>query len=104
MITIDRFTTWALAAGAALAIGGGYLLDGPSDEQVERAIAADLQAARRDELRMTLMTKRCHQERGPSAELIQIAGSDDYVCREREIEPTPAEVPHRYAGLSGRKL
>ena len=103
MITLDRFKIWALAAGAALAIGGGYLLDGPSDEQVERAIAADLQAARRDELRMTLMTKRCHQERGPSAELIQIAGSDDYVCREREIEPTPAEVLHRYAQLGEKK-
>ena len=103
MITFDRFTTWALAAGAALAIGGSYLLDGPSDEQVERAIAADLQAARRDELRMTLMLKRCHQERGPSAELIQIRGSDDYVCREREIEPTPVEVLHQYAKLGGEK-
>lgn len=103
MITLDRFKIWALAAGAALAIGGSYLLDGPSDEQVERAIAADLQAARRDELRMTLMLKRCYQERGPSAELVQIAGSDDYVCREREIEPTPAEVLHRYAKLGGGK-
>ena len=103
MITLDKFTTWALALGAALAIGGSYLLDGPSDEQVERAIAADLQAARRDELRMTLMLKRCYQERGPSAELIQIRGSDDYVCREREIEPTPAEVLHRYAQLGEKK-
>ena len=103
MITFDRFTTWALAAGAALAIGGSYLLDGPSDEQVERAIAADLQAARRDELRLSLMTKRCFQERGPSAELIQIAGSDDYVCRATEIEPTPAEVLHRYAQLGEKK-
>ena len=103
MITFDRFTTWALAAGAALAIGGGYLLDGPSEEEVERAIAADLKAARRDELRMTLMLKRCYQERGPSAELVQIAGSDDYVCREREIEPTPAEVLHRYAQLGEKK-
>ena len=103
MITFDRFTTWALAALAALAIGGSYLLDGPSDEQIERAIAADLLAARRDELRMTLMLKRCYQERGPSAELIQIAGSDDYVCREREIEPTPAEVLHQYAKLGGGK-
>ena len=103
MITLDKFTTWALAAGAALAIGGSYLLDGPSEEEVERAIAADLQAARRDELRMTLMTKRCFQERGPSAELIQIAGSDDYVCRAAEIEPTPAEVLHRYAQLGEKK-
>ena len=104
MITLDKFTTWALAALAALAIGGSYLLDGPSDAEIERAIAADLQAARRDELRMTLMMKRCYQERGPSAELVQIAGSDDYVCRAAEIEPTPAEVLHRYADLSGRKL
>ena len=104
MITFDRFTTWALAALAALAIGGSYLLDGPRDAEIERAIAADLQAARRDELRMTLMTKRCFQERGPSAELVQIASTEDYVCREREIEPTPAEVLHRYADLSGRKL
>lgn len=103
MIALDRFKIWALAAGAALAIGGSYLLDGPSDEQVERAIAADLQAARRDELRMTLMLKRCYQERGPSAELIQIAGSDDYVCRAAEIEPTPAEVLHRYAQLGEKK-
>ena len=103
MITLDRFKIWALAAGAALAIGGSYLLDGPSDEQVERAIAADLQAARRDELRMTLMTKACFKAKGPAAELVQIAGSDDYVCREREIEPTPAEVLHRYAKLGGGK-
>ena len=103
MITLDRFTTWALALGAALAIGGSYLLDGQSDEQVERAIAADLQAARRDELRMTLMLKRCYQERGPSAELIQIRGSDDYVCREMPINPTPDEVLHQYAKLGGGK-
>ena len=103
MITLDRFTTWVLAAGATLIIGGSYLLDGPSDEQVERAIAADLQAARRDELRMALMTKACFKAKGPAAELVQIAGSDDYVCREREIEPTPAKVLHRYYDL-GRKL
>ena len=103
MITLDRFKIWALAAGAALAIGGSYLLDGQSEEQVERAIAADLQAARRDELRMTLMLKRCYQERGPSAELIQIRGSEDYVCRAAEIEPTPAEVLHRYAQLGEKK-
>lgn len=103
MITLDKFTTWALALGAALAIGGSYLLDGQSDEQVERAIAADLQAARRDELRMTLMLKRCYQERGPSAELIQIAGSDDYVCRAAEIEPTPADVMQRYALMGSKR-
>ena len=99
MITFDRFTTLTLAAGATMIIGGSYLLDGPSDEQVERAIAADLQAARRDELRMTLMTKACFKAKGPAAELVQIAGSDDYVCREREIEPTPEHVLQRVAML-----
>ena len=38
-----------------------------------------------------------------SAELIQIRGSEDYVCREAEIEPTPAEVLHRYAQLGETK-
>ena len=104
MTTLDRFTTWALAAGAALIIGASYMLDTASEEQVERAIAADLRAARRDELRMTLMTKRCHQERGPNAELIQIEGRDDYVCRETPIEPTPEHILHRYSELAGRKL
>lgn len=87
----------AAAVMGLLALGA--LMDGASDEQVERAIAADLKAARRDELRMTLMTKRCFQELGPAAELIQIAGSDDYVCREREIEPTPEHVLQRVAML-----
>ncbi len=87
----------AAAVMGLLALGA--LMDDASDEQIERAIAADLTAARRDELRMTLMTKRCFQERGPSAELIQIAGSDDYVCREREIEPTPEHVLQRVAML-----
>lgn len=77
----------------------GTFMDGVSDEQVERAIAADLQAARRDELRLSLMTKACFKAKGPAAELVQIAGSDDYVCREREIEPTPEHVLQRVAML-----
>ena len=68
-----------VAAAVVGLLALGALMDGVSDEQVERAIAADLKAARRDELRLSLMTKRCFQERGPSAELVQIAGSDDYV-------------------------
>ena len=87
----------AAAVVGLLALGG--FMDGVSDEQVERAIAADLKAARRDELRLSLMTKRCFQERGPSAELVQIAGSDDYVCRAAEIEPTPEHVLQRVAML-----
>ena len=88
-----------VAAAVVGLLALGALMDGVSDEQVERAIAADLKAARRDELRLSLMTKRCFQERGPSAELIQIEGSDDYVCREREIEPTPEHVLQRVSML-----
>ena len=79
-------------------------LDNVSDEQVEKAVAADLQAARRDAMRMTLMVKRCHKEKGPSAEVIQIEGTDDYVCREGDVEPTPEHILRRYAELAGRKL
>lgn len=88
-----------VAAAVVGLLALGALMDGVSDEQVERAIAADLKAARRDELRLSLMTKRCFQELGPAAELIQIEGSDDYVCREREIEPTPEHVLQRVAML-----
>ena len=88
-----------VAAAVVGLLALGAFMDGVSEEQVERAIAADLKAARRDELRLSLMTKRCFQERGPSAELVQIAGSDDYVCREREIEPTPEHVLQRVAML-----
>lgn len=87
----------AAAVMGLLALGA--LMDGVSDEQVERAIAADLKAARRDELRLSLMTKACFKAKGPAAELVQIAGSDDYVCREREIEPTPEHVLQRVAML-----
>ena len=88
-----------VAAAVVGLLALGAFMDGVSDEQVERAIAADLKAARRDELRLSLMTKRCFQELGPAAELIQIEGSDDYVCREREIEPTPEHVLQRVAML-----
>ena len=88
-----------VAAAVVGLLALGALMDGVSDEQVERAIAADLKAARRDELRLSLMTKACFKAKGPAAELVQIAGSDDYVCREREIEPTPEHVLQRVAML-----
>lgn len=103
MITFDRFTTWALAAGATLIIGGGYLLDGQSDEQVERAIAADLVDAKLAAQRFERDLRACKKALGPSADLVQLADSDDYVCREMPIEPTPAEVLHRYAQLGEKK-
>ena len=88
-----------VAAAVVGLLALGALMDGVSDEQVERAIAADLKAARRDELRLSLMTKACFKAKGPAAELVQIAGSDDYVCREREIEPMPEHVLQRVAML-----
>ena len=88
-----------VAAAVVGLLALGAFMDGVSDEQVERAIAADLKAARRDELRLSLMTKACFKAKGPAAELVQIAGSDDYVCREREIEPTPEHVLQRVAML-----
>ena len=103
MITFDRFTTWALTAGAALIIGGSYLLDGRSDEQVERAIAADLEDAKLAAQRFERDLRACKRAMGPSADLVQIERTGDYVCREMGVEPTPAEVLHRYYDL-GRKL
>lgn len=100
-----KFTMNLIMAGvAAMTLAaGGALLDGPSEADVEQFIADDLQAARRDELRMTLMVKRCHQELGPSADLVQIAGTDHFACREMPIEPTPASVLHKYAQLGEKK-
>ncbi|MEO0002458.1 MAG: hypothetical protein RLZZ22_150, partial [Pseudomonadota bacterium] len=40
---------------------------------------------------------KCFKLRGPTAELLQARG--DYLCREREIEPVPADVLSRYALL-----
>lgn len=91
---------WSMAlAGLAAFLGAGYLLDGPSAAEVEAAQAADLVDAQRHAALMADMTRICTEMRGPGAELLQIEGSDDYVCRESVIEPTPAEILHRYAQL-----
>jgi hypothetical protein len=95
---------WLTAAAAvALLLGMNRLLDGPTEADIEAAQAADLADARRAEQHLAQLVKRCHQLRGPSAELLQIEGSDDYVCREGRIEPTPAAILHRYALLGGAK-
>lgn len=104
MITFDRFTTWALAAGAALAIGGSYLLDGPSDAEIAAAQAADFQEYKLKAQRFDRDLKACKRALGPTADLVEIAGSDgDYVCREMAVEPTPAALLQRYALLGGGK-
>jgi len=103
MITIDRSITWALATGVALIIGGSYLLDGPNEEQVERATAVDLEDAKLAAQRFERDLRACKKTLGPSADLVQIERTGDYVCREMPIEPTPAEVLHHYYDL-GKKL
>ena len=101
---IEKFTTLALASGIAMILGSSYLLDGPSDEQIERATAADLADAKLAAQRFERDLRACKRAMGPSADLVQIERTGDYVCREMDVEPTPAEVLHRYADLSGRKL
>jgi hypothetical protein len=94
-----------LAAAAAMTLAaGGALLDGPSDADIERATAADLADAKLAAQRFERDLRACKKALGPSADLVQIERTGDYVCREQAIEPTPAEILHRYADLSGRKL
>ena len=97
---IEKFTTWALALGAAAILSASYLLDGPSDEQIERATAADLADAKLAAQRFERDLRACKKALGPTADLIEIAGSDgDYVCREMAVEPTPTAILSRYADL-----
>ena len=92
-----------LAAAAAMALAaGGALLDGPSDEEIARAQAADFQEYKKRAQRFERDLKACKRALGPTADLVEIAGSDgDYVCREQAIEPTPAAILSRYADLGG---
>lgn len=103
MIALDKFTTWALTAGIALAFSMSFLLDGPSDLQVAEAQAADLADARQQAQHEAEILRRCQALRGPSAVLLQIRDTDNYVCREGVIEPTPASVMQRYALMGGQQ-
>lgn len=69
-----------------LALSSSYLLDGPSEADIERAIAADLVDAQ----------AQAHRE-APQvrAELARLDAE--------RIEPTPAAILHRYALLGGGK-
>lgn len=96
----ETLKNWLTAIVAIAALTGiGYLLDGPSAAEVEAAQAADLADAQRHAALMADMTRICTEMRGPGAELLQIEGSSDYVCREGVVEPTPVEILHRYAQL-----
>lgn len=96
----ETLKNWLTAIVAIAALTGiGYLLDGPGAAEVEAAQAADLADAQRHAALMADMTRICTEMRGPGAELLQIEGSSDYVCREAVVEPTPVEILHRYAQL-----
>jgi hypothetical protein len=102
-MTFDKLTTWAAALGVATILLLSSLLDGPSDHAVDQAQAADLRDAQLAAQRFERDLRACHKALGPSADLVQIEGTDHYVCREMTIEPTPAEVLQRYALLGGGK-
>jgi len=101
MIAKEKFTALALASGIAMILGGSYLLDGPSDEQIERATAADLADAKLAAQRFERDLRACKKAVGPSADLVQIQGTEHYVCRDMPIEPTPPAVFGKYALLVG---
>ena len=103
MIALNKLTTWTLAAGVAIAFSMGGLLDGPSDLQVAQAQADDLADAKARARHEAEQLQRCKSLRGPRAELLQIRDTDHYVCRDVAIEPTPAEMLHRYALLGAGK-
>lgn len=98
-----KLNTWLMAAGIVAVMAGAQLLDGPSEADIAEAQAADLQDARLAAQRFERDLKACQLAMGPAADLIQIDGTDDYVCREVAVDPTPAEILHRYADLAGRK-
>lgn len=97
---------WAIfIAGTTVMAGIGHLIDGPSAHEVEKAQAADaIDASAGSEVQLiSKLTRECHKLRGPGAALMQVRGTDDYVCRESEIEPTPAEFMQRYALLGSQR-
>ncbi len=89
-----------IACGLAALLGASHLLDtGPSEAELATATAADLMDAQAAAANFERDYRECQRLRGPSAELIQIEGTDHYVCREGQIQPTPAAVLQRYAAL-----
>ncbi len=101
-MTMEKLTTWALAIGAALVLAGGCM-SGPSDQQTAQAQADDLSDAKLAAVRFERDLRECKRRVGPAADLVQIQGTDHYVCREMHVEPTPAEMLQRYAQLGGEQ-
>lgn len=101
-MTMEKLTTWVLAVGAALVLAGGCM-SGPSDIESAQLVAEDMAAAELAAQRFERDLRECKRRVGPAADLIQIGGTEHYVCRDVAIEPTPARVMHRYALLGGGK-
>lgn len=94
--------TLALAIACALA-SAGTQLDGPSEQETAQAQADDLVAAELSAQRFERDLRECKRRMGPAADLIQIAGTENYVCRDMPIEPTPAKILHGYALIGSVK-
>lgn len=92
-----------LALGAAALLAFGTALDNTSEATIAQATADDVADAKLTAKRFERDYRACKRAKGPSADLVQIARSGDYVCRETDIEPTPEHVLRRYAELAGSK-
>lgn len=59
---IEKYTTWAFAACAAIILGSSYLLDGPSEAEIAQRTALDLQDARTQAARDVGAVRREHRD------------------------------------------
>jgi hypothetical protein len=101
---VNRLKNLALVCLLAVLLAcGGVLLDGPSEHQAATATAASLADAELASRRFERDYRACQLAKGPTADLIQIQGTEHYVCRDMPIEPTPAEMLQRYAQLGANE-
>ena len=98
----NRLVIGVLCVGMAAILLGGQFLDRPVSD-IDAAIAADIEDAKLAAQHFERDYQACKKTLGPTADLIQIEGSDHYVCRQTIIEPTPAELLHQYAKLGAKK-
>lgn len=99
---MDKASIAIIAAIAAIAAILA-LPSGPSEHEAAQATADNIKAAQVAAQRFERDLRACKLALGPTADLIEISGTDHYVCREMPIEPTPAELLHKYAQLGGKK-
>lgn len=92
--------TLTVAAAAALT-GVGALLDGPSDHETALAQQQDLTDAQRQAARFDRDLRRCKLLVGPTADLIEIQDTGDFVCRAVPVKPLTQADMQGYARLAG---